>query len=88
MGSLVHIDASLETNLGVNKIARVMARLIIKEEARGMHVLHPHCNTREPYPGILSIGQPLRSGASPLNYSTTRLHNVKLPPTTLLSDAL
>ena len=74
---------------GVNKIALVMARLIIKGEDRGMRpFIVPICNTREPYPGILSIRQPLRSGASPLDFSMTRFNKVKLPPTALLSDTL
>jgi len=72
---------------GVNKIALVMARLIIKGEDRGMRpFIVPICNTREPYPGILSIRQPLRSGASPLDFSMTRFNKVKLPATALLSD--
>ena len=60
---------------GVNKIALVMARLIINGEDRGMRpFIVPICNTREPYPSILSIRQPLRSGASPLDFSMTRFH--------------
>ena len=49
----------------VNGIALVMARLIIKGD-RGMRpfiVCICNCNTREPYPRILFIRQPLRSGA-------------------------
>ena len=60
---------------GMNKIALVMARLIINGEDRGMRpFIVPICNTPEPYPGILSIRQPLRSGASPLDFSMTRFH--------------
>ena len=68
-----------------------MARLIIKGEVRGIHLrsfIAHICNTRQPYPGILSIRQPLRSGASPLYRSTRRFHNVQLPPTALLDDTL
>ena len=74
---------------GLNKIALVMARLIFKGEDRGIRPFIVRiCNTREPYPGIISIRQPLRSGASPLDYSMTRFQNVRLPPTALLSDTL
>lgn len=74
---------------GINKIALVMARLIIRGEDRGMRpFIVPICNTREPFPGITSIRLPLRSGASPLDFSMTRFNQVKLPPTALLSDTL
>jgi acyl-CoA oxidase len=74
---------------GVNKVAIVMARLIVKGEDRGMRpFLVPICNTREPFPGIISIRLPLRSGASPLDFSMTRFNKVKLPSTALLSDTL
>ena len=74
---------------GVNKVAVVMARLIIKGEDRGMRpFLVPICNTREPFPGIISIRLPLRSGASPLDFSMTRFNQVRLPPTALLGDSL
>ena len=74
---------------GLNKIALVMARLIVKGEDRGIRPFIVRiCNTREPYPGIISIRQPLRSGASPLDYSMTRFQNVRLPPTALLGDTL
>jgi hypothetical protein len=47
-----------------------MARLIIKGEDKGMRLfIVPICNTREPFPGIVSIRLPLRSGASPLDFS-------------------
>ena len=39
----------------------------------------PICNTREPFPGIVSIRLPLRSGASPLDFSMTRFNKAKLP---------
>ncbi|KAF8267911.1 acyl-CoA oxidase [Lactarius quietus] len=59
----------------VNKIALIMARLIIKGKDCGMHpFIVPICNTREPYPSILSICQPLEA--------------VKLSLTALLSDTL
>ena len=77
------------STFGLNKIALVMARLIFKGEDRGIRPFIVRiCNTREPYPGIISIRQPLRSGASPLDYSMTRFQNVRLPPTALLSDTL
>ncbi|KAH9023645.1 hypothetical protein EDB84DRAFT_1564663 [Lactarius hengduanensis] len=54
---------------------------------RGMRpFIVPLCNTREHFPGILSICLPLRSGASPFDYSMTRFNKVKLPETALLSD--
>jgi alkylation response protein AidB-like acyl-CoA dehydrogenase len=74
---------------GINKIALVMARLIIRGEDKGMRpFIVPICNTREPYPGIVSIRLPLRSGASPLDFSMTRFNKVKLPASALLSDSL
>ncbi|KAI9434571.1 acyl-CoA oxidase [Lactarius indigo] len=83
------IMPSTNPTFGLNKIALVMARLIIKGEDRGMRpFIVPICNTREPFPGILSIRLPLRSGASPLDYSMTRFNKVKLPPTALLGDTL
>ncbi|KAI0263647.1 acyl-CoA oxidase [Gloeopeniophorella convolvens] len=72
---------------GVNKIALVMARLIIKGQDKGMRpFIVPIANTREPFPGIISIRLPLRSGASPLDFSMTRFNKVKLPASALLSD--
>jgi acyl-CoA oxidase len=74
---------------GYNKVAVVMARLIVKGEDRGMRpFLVPICNTRELYPGVMSIRLPLRSGASPLDFSMTRFNKVKLPPTAILTDSL
>ncbi|KAH8986458.1 hypothetical protein EDB92DRAFT_1879168 [Lactarius akahatsu] len=81
------IMPSSNPTFGMNKIALVMARLIIKGEDRGIrHFIVPLCNTREHFPGILSIRLPLRSGASPLDYSMTRFNKVKLPATALISD--
>ncbi|KAH8999690.1 hypothetical protein EDB86DRAFT_3075757 [Lactarius hatsudake] len=83
------IMPSSNPTFGMNKIALVMARLVIKGEDRGMRpFIVPLCNTREPFPGILSIRLPLRSGASPLDYSMTRFNKVKLPATALLGDSL
>ena len=49
-----------------------MARLIIKGEDSGIRPFIVRiCSTREPYPGILSIRQPIRSSASPLDVSVT-----------------
>lgn len=74
---------------GYNKVAVVMAKLIVKGEDRGMRpFLVPICNTREAYPGIMSIRLPLRSGASPLDFSMTRFNKVKLPSTAILTDSL
>jgi hypothetical protein len=52
-----------------NKIALVKTRPMIKGEDHGMcPFIVPIRTTREPYShGILSICQPLRSGASPLD---------------------
>jgi acyl-CoA oxidase len=75
--------------LGIDKVALVMARLIVKGQDKGMRpFIVPICNTREPFPGILSIRLPLRSGASPLDFSMTHFNKVKLPATALLSDSL
>jgi len=71
----------------MSKIAVVMARLIIKGEDRGIRpFIVPICNTCELFPGIISIRLPLRSGASPLDFSMTRFNKVKLPASALLSD--
>ncbi|KAI0270443.1 hypothetical protein BC834DRAFT_922464 [Gloeopeniophorella convolvens] len=75
-------------SFGVNKIALVMARLIVKGQDKGMRpFIVPIANTRESFPGIISIRLPLRSGASPLDFSMTRFNKVKLPATALLSDS-
>jgi acyl-CoA oxidase len=73
---------------GVHKVGLVMARLIIKGEDRGIRpFIVPICNTRELFPGVMSIRLPLRSGASPLDFSMTRFNRVKLPASALLSDS-
>ncbi|KAH9014503.1 acyl-CoA oxidase [Lactarius pseudohatsudake] len=81
---------SSNPTFGMNKIALVMARLIIKGETGEDRGIRPFivalCNTREHFPGILSIRLPLRSGASPFDYSMTRFNKVKLPATALISD--
>lgn len=78
-----------DPSFGINKVALVMARLIIKGEDRGMRpFIVPICNTREPFPGVLSIRLPHRTGASPLDFCMTRFNKSKLPSAALLSDTL
>jgi acyl-CoA oxidase len=85
----IRIMSASNPTFGVNKVGLVMARLIIKGEDRGMRpFIVPICNTRELFPGIMSIRLPLRSGASPLDFSMTRFNKVKLPASALLSDSL
>ncbi|KAH9012787.1 hypothetical protein EDB85DRAFT_2158719 [Lactarius pseudohatsudake] len=50
--------------------------------------LVPIFNTRSPFSGIISIRLPLRSGASPLDFSMTRFNKIKSPPTALLGDSI
>jgi hypothetical protein len=50
-------------------------------------VIVPICNTREPFPRVVSIRFPLRSGASPLDFSMTGFNKVKLPASALLSNS-
>ncbi|KAH9975078.1 hypothetical protein BGW80DRAFT_1436731 [Lactifluus volemus] len=43
-------------------------------EDRGRRPFVPICNARELFPGVMSIRLPLRSGASPLDFSMTRFY--------------
>ncbi|VDC07086.1 unnamed protein product [Peniophora sp. CBMAI 1063] len=74
---------------GVRKVALVMARLVVNKEDRGHRwFMVPICDEKRLFPGIVSKRLPTRSGTSPLDFSLTSFHNVRLPESALLSASL
>ncbi|KAF5339568.1 hypothetical protein D9611_011500 [Ephemerocybe angulata] len=71
---------------GVEKVALVMARLIVDNEDRGCRFfIVPICNETEMYRGVTSTRLPPRSGTCPLDFSITSFDHVFLPPTALVA---
>ncbi|VDC07105.1 unnamed protein product [Peniophora sp. CBMAI 1063] len=76
-------------SFGVRKVALVFARLIVNQEDRGHRwFIVPICDEVQLYPGIVSKRLPTRSGTSPLDFSLTSFHNVRLPAGALLGSSL
>ncbi|VDB94428.1 unnamed protein product [Peniophora sp. CBMAI 1063] len=74
---------------GIKKVALVMARLIVDDEDRGHRwFIVPICDEKRLYTGVVSKRLPTRSGTSPLDFSLTSFHNVRLPESALLSMSL
>ncbi|VDB94435.1 unnamed protein product [Peniophora sp. CBMAI 1063] len=74
---------------GVRKVAIVMARLMVDGDDRGHRwFIVPICDESHLYPGIISKRLPMRTGTSPLDFSLTSFHNVRLPASALLGSSL
>lgn len=57
---------------GMNKVALVMARLIVDDQSRGLRwFIVPICDEHEMHTGITSKRLPTRSGTAPLDFSIT-----------------
>lgn len=74
---------------GMNKVALVMARLIVDGQSRGLRwFIVPICNEHSMHTGITSKRLPARSGTTPLDFSITSFHSVRLPDSVLLGSSL
>lgn len=71
----------------MNKVALVMARLIVDDQSRGLRwFIVPICDEHEMHTGITSKRLPTRSGTAPLDFSITFFHSVRLPDSALLGS--
>ncbi|KIK96164.1 hypothetical protein PAXRUDRAFT_32549 [Paxillus rubicundulus Ve08.2h10] len=74
---------------GIQKVALVMARLVVDGEDRGPRFfVVPICNEREMFEGVESTRLGPRPGTSPLDFSITRFNHVFVPYTALVSSNL
>lgn len=73
---------------GMERIAIVLAKLIINGEDRGPKLfVAPLCGPTKMHPGVTSWMLPVRPGTKPLDHAITSFNHVRLPSDALLGSA-